>query len=351
VPDVDPPPPDLAGREGAAGDPAAGGSLAALGEFGLLERLTRGLPGGRGVEVGIGDDAAVLALTPGRRLVATTDVLVEGVHFSSRLSTPSDWGWKAIAVNLSDLAAMGARPRAALLALTVPGSVPPRRLDHLYEGVAQACSEFGAPLVGGDVSAGPVLSLAVTALGEVDRPVTRGGARPGDRLAVTGPLGAAAAGLALLDRDDPPARELLHRYPGLAAAHRRPRPELAAGPRLARAGARAMIDVSDGLAADALHLAEASGLGLVVRAELVPLAPGVAQAARLLGRDAPALALGGGEDYVLAVALPPEVDDPEVTACGEFVADPDVRVARTAQAEVALAGLGYDHLRGPTGPR
>ncbi|HKE99300.1 MAG TPA: thiamine-phosphate kinase [Actinomycetes bacterium] len=338
MPDPDPP-------------PVPGGELAELGEFGLLERLTRGLPGGPGIEVGIGDDAAVVSLTPGWRLVATTDVLVEGRHFSERLSSPRDWGWKAVAVNLSDLAAMGARPLALLLALTVPEPTPLERLDRLYEGVAQACAELGVALAGGDVSGGPVLSLAVTALGEAERPVTRAGARPGDRLAVTGPLGAAAAGLALLERGDAAARALLDRHPALAAAHRRPRPALAAGARLARAGAHAMIDVSDGLAADALHLAEASGLGLAVHGALVPLAPGVEQAAGLLGRDPLALALGGGEDFVLAVALPAQAAVGGVVACGEFLADPGVRVARMPRGEeVALAGLGFDHLRRRAGP-
>ena len=297
------------------------------------------------MEVGVGDDAAVLRPSPGRRLVATTDVLVDGVHFRAGLSEPEDWGWKAVAVNVSDVAAMGAEPRWLLVALTVPHGTGVERLDRVYAGMAEACTAFGVALAGGDTSTGPALSLAVTALGEADRVVTRAGARPADRLVVSGPLGAAAAGLALLQRGDPAAAELLDRFPHLAAAHRRPWPDLAAGPRLAAAGATAMIDVSDGLAGDALHLAEASGTGLEVHDAALPLAAGVAEAARLLGRDPAALALGGGEDFVLATALPRDADAPGVVDCGRFVADPARRLRHTATGPRPLAGLAFDHFR------
>ncbi|HEV3504708.1 MAG TPA: thiamine-phosphate kinase, partial [Actinomycetes bacterium] len=146
----------------------------------------------------MGDDGAVLEPTPGHRLVVTTDVLVEGLDFTAELSEPADWGWKAVVANLSDLAAMAAEARWLVLALTVPEATPVATLERVYAGVREACVTFGVALVGGDVSAGPALSLAVTALGEAERPVLRSGARPGDRLAVSGPLGAAAAGLALL---------------------------------------------------------------------------------------------------------------------------------------------------------
>jgi thiamine-monophosphate kinase len=320
-------------------------SVGELGEFGLIRRLTGGFQGAPGVQVGIGDDAAVLAPSPGRRLVATTDVLVDGVHFREGLSEPDDWGWKAVAVNVSDVAAMGGEPRWLLVALTVPDGTALRRLEGVYAGVAEACRAFGVVLAGGDTSSGPVLSLAVTALGEADHVVTRAGARPGDRLVVSGPLGAAAAGLALLERGDGPAAELLARFPSLAAAHRRPVPDLAAGPRLARAGATAMVDVSDGLAGDALHLAEASAVGLEVRDAAVPLAEGVEAAARLLGRDPVELGLGGGEDFVLAAALPRTADLGGVIDCGRFLADPGQRVRQGAAGPRPLAGLAFDHFR------
>jgi thiamine-monophosphate kinase len=326
-----------------SGSPPQDRELSELGEFGLIARLTGGLELGPGVEVGVGDDAAVLEPSHGHKLVVTTDVLVEGLDFTAALSEPEDWGWKAVAANLSDLAAMGAEARWLVLALTVPGPTPVATLERVYAGVGEACRAFGVALVGGDVSAGPVLSLAVTALGEAERPVLRSGARPGDRLCVTGPLGAAAAGLGLLRRDDRAAGELLGRFPGLAAAHRRPIPALAMGLALARAGASAMIDVSDGLAGDALHLAEASGVGLEVHDATVPLAPGVAEAAALLGLDPLELALGGGEDFVLAAALPRAADLGGVLDCGRFIPDPGTRVRQTATGQRPLTGLAYDH--------
>jgi thiamine-monophosphate kinase len=326
-----------------SGSPPENRKLSELGEFGLIARLTGGLELGPGVEVGVGDDAAVLEPSHGHKLVVTTDVLVEGLDFTAALSEPEDWGWKAVAANLSDVAAMGAEARWLVLALTVPGPTPVATLERVYAGVGEACRAFGVALVGGDVSAGPTLSLAVTALGEAERPVLRSGARPGDRLCVTGPLGAAAAGLGLLQRGDRAAGELLGRFPGLAAAHRRPIPALAMGLALARAGAWAMIDVSDGLAGDALHLAEASGVGLEVHDATVPLAPGVAEAAALLGLDPLELALGGGEDFVLAAALPRAADLGGVLDCGRFIPDPGTRVRLTATGQRPLTGLAYDH--------
>ena len=287
----------------------------------------------------------MLEPTAGHRLVVTTDVLVEGLDFGAALSEPEDWGWKAVVANLSDLAAMAAEARWLVLALTVPEATPVATLERVYAGVGQACRTFGVALVGGDVSAGPALSLAVTALGEAERAVPRSGARPGDRLAVSGPLGAAAAGLAMLSSVDPAAANLLARFPGLAAAHRRPQPALAMGLALARAGATAMIDVSDGLAGDALHLAEASGTGLEIHDSAVPLAPGVAEAAALLGHDPLELALGGGEDFVLAAALPRTADLGGVLDCGRFTPDPTRRVHVTRTGEAPLEGLAWDHFR------
>jgi thiamine-monophosphate kinase len=319
--------------------------LSELGEFGLIARLTGGLEPGPGVVIGVGDDAAVLRTTPGHKLVVTTDVLVEGLDFTADLSEPEDWGWKAVAANLSDLAAMGAEARWLVLALTVPQATPVPTLERVYAGVGEACRAYGVAMVGGDVSGGPALSMAVTALGEAERPVPRSGARPGDRLAVSGPLGAAAAGLALLRRGDGPAADLLGRFPHLAAAHRRPVPALAMGLALARAGAGAMIDVSDGLAGDALHLADASGVGVEIHDATVPLAPGVAEAAALLDEDPMALALGGGEDFVLAAALPRTADLGGVLDCGRFTPDPTTRIRVTAEGPRPLTGLAWDHFR------
>jgi thiamine-monophosphate kinase len=339
--------------DGPARERAEEQDLASLGEFGLIGRLTKALPTGDGVVVGVGDDGAVLAPSPGHRLVASTDLLVEGRHFAPAYAAPPDWGWKAVAVNVSDLAAMGAIPRWLLLALTVPPGADLAMLDGLYAGIAEACDRLHVGVVGGDVSGGPVLSIAVTALGEVERHVPRDGARPGDRLVVTGPLGAAAAGLALLERaggGDDAAAALLGRHPNLAAAHRRPVPDVAGGLRLARLGATAMLDVSDGLAGDAAHLAEASGIGVEIHDAALPLAPGVAETAALLGRDAATLGIGGGEDYVLAASLPRHADVPGVIDVGTFVGDPARRVRVARGAATPLAGLAWDHFRTDAGP-
>ena len=325
-----------------SGSPPVQG-LSEIGEFGLIARLTGDLELGPGVEVGVGDDAAVLAPTPEHRLVVTTDVLVEGLDFTAKLSEPEDWGWKAVVANLSDLAAMAAEARWLVLALTVPEATPVPTLERVYAGVREACLAFEVALVGGDVSAGPALSLAVTAHGEAERPVLRSGARPGDRLAVTGPLGAAAAGLALLQSQDPAATELLERNPALATAHRRPQPALTMGVALARAGATAMIDVSDGLAGDALHLAESSRVGVEIHDATVPLAPGVPETASLLGLDPLDLALGGGDDFVLAAALPRTADLGGVLDCGRFTANPAQRVRVTRSGPAPLSGLAYNH--------
>src|SRR5215211_6275223 len=158
-----------------SGSPPDDRELRHLGEFGLIARLTGDLELGPGVEAGVGDDAAVLLPTPGHKLVVTTDVLVEGLDFTADLSEPEDWGWKAVVANLSDLAAMGAEARWLVLALTVPEATPLATLERVYAGVGEACRAYGAALVGGDISGGPALSLAVTALGEAERPVPRSG--------------------------------------------------------------------------------------------------------------------------------------------------------------------------------
>jgi len=341
---------------GASGAP---GELSRLGELGLLARLLEvlgsgaGDPGGdagaSGVLVGPGDDGAVLAPTPGARLVLTTDTIVEGRHFSAATSAPQDWGWKAVAVNVSDVVAMGGTARWLVVALVLPAVTAVELVTRVYQGIAAAARAFGVAVVGGDISSGRELSLAVAAVGEVDRPVRRDGARPGDRLAVTGPVGAAAAGLGLLALGSAAADEVLARYPGLAAAHRRPSPDPGAGVRLAAAGATAMLDVSDGLAADVLHLAVASGVGVELHDAAVPLAAGVEAAAAVLGADPMELALGGGEDFVLAAALPRAADAAGVIDCGRFTDRPDQRLRRAAAGPLPLAGLGWDHFAGVGG--
>jgi thiamine-monophosphate kinase len=224
--------------------------------------------------------------------VATVDAVAEGVHFDGRFA-PEDVGWKALAVNLSDLAAMGARPLWALCALAVPRGADPARLSRVGRGLAACARRFGVALAGGNVSRGPALSLTVTALGAVSpgRALRRRGARPGDLLLLSGALGGAAWGRR---RGAPP--EALRRQ-------RRPEPRLALGRALAGL-ASACIDVSDGLLQDLGHLCRASGVGAEVWLEDLPLAAGLGEAARSQA-DLEALALAGGEDYELLAAVPP----------------------------------------------
>ena len=263
-------------------------------EFQLIDLFTRALPcAGEGVVVGVGDDAAVLRAPRGEVLCATVDALVEGVHFDRRF-TPEDVGWKALAVNLSDLAAMGARPLWALIALAVTGREPPARLARIARGLGACARRHGLAVAGGNVTRARDLSLTVTVLGAAGprHVLRRAGARPGDVLLVSGTIGDAALGRA---PDAPPA---------LAARQRRPAPRLALGRGLA-AIASAAIDVSDGLVQDLGHLCDASGTGATVRLEDLPLSPAYRRAVRR-SPDRWGAALGGGEDYELLVAVPPD---------------------------------------------
>jgi thiamine-monophosphate kinase len=261
-------------------------------EFGIIERLRSRLAGPVD-QTWVGDDVAVVPGPTGSLLLAA-DATVAGVHADLSLVGVDDMGWKSLVANLSDIAAVGGRPSYALVTLAGPlGAID---VDLLYDGIIAASEAYGCPVVGGDLSDAPTLVVAVTVAGDGGGddppPVLRSGARPGDALWVTGPLGSSAAGLALLRADR--AGEA----PDLALAHRRPRPRLAEGAAARVAGATAMIDVSDGLAADVTHLAESSRVGVVL--DRVPVAIGVSRVS-----DTPEdLALGGGEDYELVFAAP-----------------------------------------------
>lgn len=316
-----------------------------LGEFGFLGELRRWLPSGSAT-VGIGDDAAVMRTTDGASLVATTDALVEGVHFRWDWSTPADVGHKAVAVNVSDLAAMGAEARWLLVSLCAPASTSTDLLRDLYEGLAQACAAFGAELVGGDTVSAEQIVLAVTALGEVaGDPLLRSGGEVGDVLAVTGPLGRAAAGVNLLLSQDP---KKVTPEDALACmdAHRRPVPRVKEGPLLRAAGVHAAIDVSDGLASDARRLAESSGVGVELDADRLPVAPEARRIADARGWDAERMVLGGGEDLELLVALGPGdlADAPvELIEVGRVVEE-GVWLVRDGR-RTPLEAEGWDHFR------
>lgn len=257
-----------------------------------------------GTLLGPGDDAAVLAATD-RRVVVTTDVLVEGVHFRLDWSSPYQVGRKAVAANLADIVAMGAVPTSLVVGLALPGPTPVSTVDELASGMWEEAGRCGAGLVGGDVVSCAEIVISVTALGDLQgrAPVTRGGARAGEMLAVCGRLGWAAAGLALLQRG--------WRSPlAVVGAHQVPQPPYAAGPQAASAGATAMIDVSDGLLADAGHLAETSGVAINIESAALPVGTELVDVAASLGVDARHWVLTGGEDHALLGCFPLEVTLP-----------------------------------------
>ncbi|GIJ28357.1 thiamine-monophosphate kinase [Micromonospora qiuiae] len=274
-------------------------SVAGVGEFGLIDRVTARLSYGPKVLLGPGDDAAVVA-APDARVVASTDVLVEGRHFRRDWSGAYDIGRRAAAANLADVVAMGADPTALLVALCVPAGLSAGWVEELADGIGAEASGVGASVVGGDMSASPTLTIAVTALGDLAgrTPVSRAGARPGDLIALAGRTGYAAAGFTVLSRGFRTPRLLVEAY-------RRPEVPYPAGPLAARLGATAMIDVSDGLLADLGHVATASGVAIDVERDAFDVPPQMRDAAQALGVDPYAWLLTGGDDHALAAAFPP----------------------------------------------
>jgi thiamine-monophosphate kinase len=284
---------------------ANGRTIADIGEFALIRAVTALLPTAAHVQVGPGDDAAVIA-APDGRVVATTDVLVENVHFRRDWSSAYDIGRKAAAQNLADLAAMGSRPRTLLLAFAAPGTLPVSWATDLARGFAAEAARAGAVVAGGDMARSDAIVLSVTALGDLEGrpPVLRSGARPGDVVVLAGTTGSSAAGLALLTSGTP---ALVDVFADLVALHGAPVPSYDAALALAIAGATSMIDTSDGLSSELCHLADASGVALQIH----PLFPGVRlmQAATALSADPREWLLDGGEDHAFLATVPPEVVD------------------------------------------
>ena len=281
-------------------------TLGSLGEGAVLRRIFPRLPDAASALLGPGDDAAVVA-APDGRFVVTTDTLVHGPDFRLAWSSAVQLGWKAAASNLADVAAMGARPTALVVALVAPASTPARWLEEFADGLREACGELapGCGVVGGDLSVSDTLTVAVTAFGDLEgrAPVLRSGARAGDVVAVSGDLGLAGEGIALLfaravDAEGHPDAELAAalrpEFDAVLDAQLAPSPPIGDGVRAALAGATAMLDVSDGLALDARRIAEASG----VVVDLDSVAVGSRTA------------LTGGEDHALLAAFPPEADLP-----------------------------------------
>jgi thiamine-monophosphate kinase len=311
-------------------------SVAEAGEFGLIARIVAKLEVGPGTLVGPGDDAAVL-VAPDGRVVASTDVLVEGRHFRRDWSSAADIGHRAAAANLADITAMGAAPTALLVALCVPGDLEVEWAEELAAGLSAEAGLVGASVVGGDMSSSPTLTVAVTALGDLrgEAPVVRSGAQPGDVLALAGRTGFAAAGYAVLSRG--------FRTPKLfVEAYRRPEVPYSAGIAAARLGATSMIDVSDGLLQDLGHIATASVVGIDVRTDAFEIPGQMRDAASALGVDPYTWILGGGDDHALTATFPPGTTlPPEWRVIGTVHEGTGVTVDRKPWT----GGLGWDHFR------
>lgn len=324
-----------------------GALLRDVGEAGLLAAMLPLLPPSPATLLGPGDDTAVLS-APDGRVVATTDVLVEGRDFRRDWSSGTDVGAKAAAQNLADVAAMGAVPTGLLVGLVAPGDLPVAWALDLARGLAAACEGTGAAVAGGDLSGGREVVVAVTALGDLQgrAPVLRSGARPGDDVALAGVLGRSAAGWrALVVLGAAEAERLL---PDLVAAHRRPAPPYGAGPDAARAGASAMLDISDGLLRDAGRLAAASSVVVeldeqALAAYVEPLRP----AAALLGADPWAFVLGGGEDHGLLATFAAGTAPRGFTVIGRTSAPEDAgRPSVLVGGREPSASPGWDHFGG-----
>lgn len=329
-------------------------TVAELGERALLARIQARLTAAgcqrTDLVVGIGDDAAVVRPARGALTVLTTDAQVEGVHFDRRYVSPPDAGYRALAVNLSDLAAMGAVPRWALLSLALPDTTPVAEIEGFVAGVCELASAHAVAVVGGNLTriAGPLV-IDITAVGDVRprRILTRGGARPGDELWVSGSLGAAAAGLEMLKAGETAAAECVARY-------RRPEPRVRLGRVVAQAkAARAAMDLSDGLADAARQLAEASECGVEIDAGALPIDRGARTWWEQAGHDPVVRALEGGDDYELLLAVPRtwggrlrharmRVAEPPLARIGVLTPDRATYVLRRGSRREPLPG-GYRH--------
>ena len=292
-----------------------GHTLADVGEFGLIGQLVGRFEQGAHVFVGPGDDAAVLR-TPRGHVVISTDLLVEGRHFRRDWAEARDIGRKAAAANLSDVNAMGGTAHSLTVGLAAPPTLPVQWALDLVDGIAEEAALVGASIVGGDLTTGSEVVVAVTVVGTCEvAPVRRDGARPGDVVALAGRQGWAAAGLAVLGRGFRSPRALVEAY-------QRPQPPYAAGPAAARAGATAMIDVSDGLLADAGHVATDSGVAIDVTRGAFVLADPMHAVGSALGVDPMQFILGGGDDHAILATFPPGTDLPEGFTVIGTVAEP-----------------------------
>ena len=331
-----------------------------IGEFGFIERIAaKGLAREEGVVCGIGDDCAVLTLDARKVLLLTSDLMVEDVHFRLGATSSQDLGHKLLAVNLSDVAAMGGEPRDAVVSVAAPADLDVSHLDGIYDGLHECARRFGVNVVGGDTTRSPgplVLNLALTGEAPDDCVCYRSGARPGDLVYVSGTLGDSAAGLALVLGEEVEIGQAERE--GLLGRHHRPEPRIELGKRLSASGAvTAMIDLSDGVASDLRHICERSRVAATVEAASVPLSPALQSFCRATGTDPMSMALSGGEDYELLFTVDPagldrlnRVGDeggvPPIRRIGEIGEGPaGVFLVGRDGRRTRLAASGFDHFR------
>ncbi len=325
--------------------------LKELGEFGLIERIRRATPTGRGVRIGIGDDAAWLEARNHSFLI-TSDLLIEGIHFELKWTSFYALGYKTLAVNISDLAAMGTSPAYLILSLGIPVDFKTEDVEEFYRGIRALASRSGVSLVGGDTSASRRFFISASLVGHSPyRPITRGGGKVGDDLYVTGTLGDSALGLKLLKKRGTRAKE---KFSYLISRHLFPSARVKAGTTLARERlAKAMIDVSDGLLQDLNHLCKASGIGAVIYEEALPLSRAYRTVA---GKKGPLYALTGGEDYELLFCLRRR-DRNRLEKIKKRLGVPITRIGKCVPAregtkvinrkgeQRSISVTGYDHFR------
>jgi len=317
-----------------------------IGEFDLIRKMSAGLVStGRPIIAGIGDDSAVLPSSADRLQLVTTDMLVENVHFRLDFAEPFQIGWRSIAVNISDIAAMGGEPTYAFISIALPRDTTVEFVDELYSGMQKIATEYSVDIVGGDTVSAPQIVINVALLGEVESKnlVLRSGAKAGDALVVTGDLGGSEAGLTIL-MDGLPLKGI--------EKHLMPVPRVQEGRLLARSGyVTSMIDISDGLASEVHHICEASGTGAELHMDSIPLSDNVRQVAEHAGKQPYDFALYGGEDYELLFTCQQDKVQEMLESCrtkltivGQIVETPNhVTIEDSSGNIVPLKPRGYDH--------
>ncbi|MGR3274970.1 thiamine-phosphate kinase [Acaryochloris marina NIES-2412] len=328
-------------------------TVAELGEQQLLQRLYRFCEPSM-----VGDDAAVLTPRSGHHLVVTTDMLVDGIHFSDRTTSPADVGWRSAAANLSDIAAMGASPLGLTISLGLPGTLPVSWLDQFYQGVADCLNTYGTAIIGGDLSRSPVITVSMTALGEVlpQEEILRSTAQPGDAIVVTGIHGAARAGLELLLHPDWGQTLSLTERLELQKAHQRPQPRLdviQALQHFTPVPRATGMDSSDGLADAVLQICRASGVGAEIQQTQISIPDSFKNSQVLTSEQALEWALYGGEDFELVLCLPlssaqklVEKLDSTAVILGQIIAGNDIKLIRKDGTKYFLdLQKGYQHFR------